>query len=618
MSRFDDELRQAASRLAREPLPADILDKALDGSSPPPRRMLAAAATTAALLAVVAVGVGVGRLIPEPSPGPSDSALPSLTADPSPHAVRHEIEVNGVHMTAELDSDRGQDGEPVYLTVTVENRGAEPVYWSQSGCEWSTHVWVEPAPSFNWGRTWDGEAAELKQSLMYIWGYDDAPYNFGPAEREPMSSTGCFLSGAGRQELAPGAAVTDELAWLPEGPFGMPLPTQAYEVTASFPIIPATGDDPYDRDSSDNVRLTFEITVEGAGTGYLMPGEAVDVVLEDERLWAMLGGVQPIRWIVPSLAYSSEQWVISIPIGKETARMEPDFTIIARVDAPTGELTYLQSSESATQAPTLEPLSDSVEVDGVVRFTLSLDRDRTTPGQPIWAYLTIENLGSEELSWSTTGGCPLWPVARSEGPPVEEPYGRTDWTGDSGALKRVIVGDGPDLEHPFRPEEYIGVAAWSWNCDLMATTEMLGAGERRTYRSIWYGETGTGVPMPSGPYFVDADLAVFGVDEPLSVSVPLAVVGENDDWLAPGEAMDLFLEDATFKALLAEYPGNRWNSQDLVFEDERWKVRIYVSVTPTDWTHVGAVLGTLDARSGHIYGVRFDPDARPPGFTGEP
>ena len=617
MSRFDDELRRAVAPLAGEPLPDDLLDEALDGSANPQRQRLAAAATTVALLAVIAVGVGVGRLMPEPSPDPSDGALPSPTADPSPQTLRHEIEVDGVRMIIELESDRAIDGEPVYLTVSVENVGDRSVYWSQTGCLWSTHVLVSPAPVFERGRSWDGEAAELKQRLLSVpWGHDIAPFNFGPAEHEPRPSTGCFMSGAGRQELAPGASVTDELAWLPEGPFGMPLPTQGYEISATFPIIPATGDDHNDRDPSDNVTLAFEVVVEGSDADYLMPGEAADIILADGRLWDLLVDARPGRPGIGELEWVDGLWRMSLSVGQQSGGMfRTTHFITAEVDALTGALVL--PTRGTTEAPP-EPAPDTAEVEGVVRFTLSLDRDRTTPGQPIWAELTVENLGSEDLSWATTGGCPLWPAARSQDPPDDEPYGRTDWRGDADVLKSVIVGDGPDPEHPFRPEEYIGVVNSNWGCDLIRVPETIGAGERFTYRSIWYAETRAGVPVKSGSYDVDAELGVFGIEEPLTVSVPLTVIGEDFDWLAPGEALDRFLEDAQFQDLLREYPRGRWNSQDLVFEDDRWKLRIYVSASPTDLTDAGAVLGTLDALTGHIYGVRFDPDTRPPGFESEP
>jgi hypothetical protein len=105
-------------------------------------------------------------------------------------------------MTAELQGARYRDGVPIYLTVTVQNRGTEPVHWSQTGCRWSTYVSVEPVPRFEFGRTWDGDAAHLKRTLMDVWA-SDALYNFGSVEEPPPKpSYGCFTEGARSQALA--------------------------------------------------------------------------------------------------------------------------------------------------------------------------------------------------------------------------------------------------------------------------------------------------------------------------------------------------------------------------------------------------------------------------------
>lgn len=83
MSQFDDELRRAAERLAAEPMPAGILDEALDevpdGATPArPARTLVAILAVLTLAGALVAGIGLGRLLPQPDP--SDAAAPSSAA----------------------------------------------------------------------------------------------------------------------------------------------------------------------------------------------------------------------------------------------------------------------------------------------------------------------------------------------------------------------------------------------------------------------------------------------------------------------------------------------------------------------------------------------------------
>ena len=82
MSQFDDELRAAASRLAPESLPDNVLDESLDAPVDE-RRWPAVLVTIAGALILALVAFGAGRWLPTVGIGPAPSAdLPVVQNDP--------------------------------------------------------------------------------------------------------------------------------------------------------------------------------------------------------------------------------------------------------------------------------------------------------------------------------------------------------------------------------------------------------------------------------------------------------------------------------------------------------------------------------------------------------
>ena len=85
MSQFDDEIRAASRRLAREPMPDGLLDESFEADDRRPRAAMWAATAVAAVALVGAVGWMAGQLGPSlpfgESVGPSPSAAVAGCAD---------------------------------------------------------------------------------------------------------------------------------------------------------------------------------------------------------------------------------------------------------------------------------------------------------------------------------------------------------------------------------------------------------------------------------------------------------------------------------------------------------------------------------------------------------
>ena len=144
MSQFDDELRREVAPVAEEPLPAGVLDEALD-VTPPARWPAVAASIAVVIVLAVAAGIGIGRQLGDPGPAPSPSETASIEPVPQPtpseslplaETVTKTVEDQGIRLTLTLDRDRIAFGERTWADVTVENIGTDIVYWGHSG-SWS-------------------------------------------------------------------------------------------------------------------------------------------------------------------------------------------------------------------------------------------------------------------------------------------------------------------------------------------------------------------------------------------------------------------------------------------------------------------------------------------------
>jgi hypothetical protein len=278
-------------------------------------------------------------------------------------------------------------------------------------------------------------------------------------------------------------------------------------------------------------------------------------------------------------------------------------------------------------SPSASPQTSDVAVDGImatdeeggIRLTLTLDRDSAMPGQRVWADVTIENIGSEVLTWSHAAGIGCeHPASVRAGPPdgMEIPYGRSDWSSRLDSLKRELVRYMEEGNYRFRPEELLGRVTWS--CFMSRNIEDLVPGGVLTYRAAWDTATWQGMPMTPGEYRVEAAFLVDGrgdydetgsrpeVNELHRVSVPFTVTGPDEHWISAGLAMDAILADAR---LLELNPVEEAGHQELRFIDGVWVMHLYARYPDFgSGVPVEALVARVDGRTSEVLGIARDPD----------
>jgi hypothetical protein len=338
MNPSDDELRAAAGPLADESFPDGMLDEALGAAPRSGDGRVLAGGAAAVFAALIAVGIGFAAL----GPAPADEPVTTVTPSPSPpagSAVTRVAELNGVRLTVTLDPSRALDGEVVFATTTAENIGTESRYWSmtqEGDCDWSTHLVIEPVVPLNRGRVWPSEELQnLKFSLMDIPVDLDGeiillPDYFVASDRLAGLSNSCYAINRRGEELGPGEVRTDVLAWRAEGPLGMPLQPGTYLVNATFSAF----------GGPDGPSLSIPIEVVGPDVDYLDPGEAMDVVLSNAEfvdLYRAARAREP-GFRESTFEFIDERWVVTLEIGDQFMSAPSDYTLVADVDAITGEI----------------------------------------------------------------------------------------------------------------------------------------------------------------------------------------------------------------------------------------------------------------------------------------
>jgi hypothetical protein len=241
------------------------------------------------------------------------------------------------------------------------------------------------------------------------------------------------------------------------------------------------------------------------------------------------------------------------------------------------------------------------------------------PGQRVWADVTIENTGSEVLTWSHAAGIGCeHPASVRAVPPdgMEIPYGRSDWSSGLDSLKRELVQNAEDGHHQFLPEELLGQV--TWGCFMSDNIEDLVPGGVLTYRAAWDTATWQGMPMRPGEYRVEAAFLVDGrgdyastgsrpeVDELHRVSVSLTVTGPDEHWVSAGLAMDAIFAEARHQEIpLVGEEGH----QELRFVDGVWVMHLHARFPDIGSDEpVEALVARVDGRTGDVLGIAHDPD----------
>lgn len=264
------------------------------------------------------------------------------------------------------------------------------------------------------------------------------------------------------------------------------------------------------------------------------------------------------------------------------------------------------------------PVTQSTEQHGI-RLTVTLDSDRTSFGQRLWAEATVENIGSEPAWWRHLGMCP-WPVeitvAPEEPTPLDE--GRDDWPGNLGIFKGVLTPEPivPDRRRWFVAEERVDTG--NMGCFAVLVNEQLPEGASVGNRAAWDTDDYMGMPPAPGRYTVEATFELWrgaGPEgpphdtEPMTVRVafPLVVEGLDVDWITPELAADALLADDRFAGPLADLPRERWGDRDIAFEDATWVISYVIRRAGTEPPVPEAtVIGVVDARSAEVLEVRTE------------
>jgi len=280
------------------------------------------------------------------------------------------------------------------------------------------------------------------------------------------------------------------------------------------------------------------------------------------------------------------------------------------------------SVASPTELPD-ETLTASTEELGI-RLTVTLDRDRTSFGQRVWASATLENLGPGTVFYEVAGGC-SWPlsITATTDSPWDPDLGRDDWTGDLDLLKGILVSrpTDPNRRLSFVPE--VWVDSGPGVCLDSRLYQELPEGESVEQRAAWDADAFMGMPPAPGTYAVEASFLFTRGTPPemsgpptgdtVSVELPLNVAGEDVPLLSPGVAVDALLSDNGFVQLLAGLPSHRWTGSTMTFEGDRWIATLSVGTSAADPNPATKVTGVVDARTGAVLDVQLEQRSADPG-----
>jgi hypothetical protein len=609
MSQFDEEIRAASRQLAREPMPDGLLDESFEAHQPRPRALLLAGTAVAAIGFVVAVGWLAGQFGTQLPSGasvqPSPSALAATCADlPAMNARSTEYRVFfpcadgsglgsgpriGPFMTAnEMVASAIRD---LLNGPTADEAGAgmAPVAPAGSGA-WLIGVTLQD----------DG--------LAIVDLSNDAAAGLEPAFLDAVRATALHqqavtavelrLAGDCEQLFALFGRPCDHLVEPLTLSTGCPVVTPAGLPQGDSVMMGATAPRPHPMEANTASWGAGENTVterigHRGGDRFAIAGETMEL--------PSLDGVTSVdrpefEWVANGCPY----FVIMPATAGRGGAFAQDYSMLF-ADATAVE-------PSAPPLPDAPYRSASVEADGI-RITLTLDRTGTSFRTRVWAEVTVENIGIDVIHWGHSGSC-VWPARvelMTDAPPPE--YG-LNWPGEAGILKGITVDDPDLLSYGFVLEGAVDLPG-NWGCTSDLVPDEIQPGQRRSARFAWDTIGTNGMPPAGGRYTAEsvfayagrgdlpADVDYFG--KRVAVQVSLDVQGPDRDYLAPGEAMDRLLSDATFIQLLADNPRTQWNSSTLRWVDEAWHLEI-----AQESPH-GLLVGTVNAISGEVSDVGVEP-----------
>lgn len=372
---IERELTEHLQDLAPRPRPGD-LDRALGRVATTSQRALWNAGLTrvmraasplrlvsisAVVVAAVILSVSIGQLhLPGIGPAASDAqtSAPSASGSPSDRAsdaasptdtveepMARSTEDLGIRLTAALDRGRTTFGERVWADVTVDNLGPDSVWWLYHGeCRWLVEVTVRPdvATPIDAGRDdWPGDFGIFKDGLIA----DEQPPSLIPdrrrafisEERVESGSLSCFAV-LGMAELAEGDSATHRAAWDTDDFKGMPPAPGRYTVEVTFGFWRGTEPDLPPNAEPQTVALQIPLVVGGPDEDWISPGLAIDALLVDARLLAVLEEHPRELWRGGEIAFEDGTWIATYWFANGEADEEPSARLVGVVDARTGQV----------------------------------------------------------------------------------------------------------------------------------------------------------------------------------------------------------------------------------------------------------------------------------------
>lgn len=268
----------------------------------------------------------------------------SQPTPPPAEPITASVEEEGIRLTIALDRDRTVFGQRVLATATIENLGADSVYWGHSStCVHPASVTARPNDPVRLGPgrdDWPGDEGILKlvtvdQRLTE----SDPEFGFLPEEwLDQEGSFGCTTDFV-VSELAAGASLVQRRGWDTLGHHGMPPAPGVYTVDASFTFI-SRGEPPAFADGEPDefpaIGTTVPLIVEGTEIEYVSPGEAVDALLSDQGFRSLLADAPRNLWVQSDLTFMGGQWEMVVYLSASSREVEPVEALVGIVDARSG------------------------------------------------------------------------------------------------------------------------------------------------------------------------------------------------------------------------------------------------------------------------------------------
>jgi hypothetical protein len=598
MSRFDDELRAAASRLANEPLPENILDPALD--APTGRRTLwFAGAAVGAILLVGAVGWVSGRIgLPmaaeaTPTADPSGfpvaggcDDVPPIDAQSSEYRVYFPCADGGIASGPRVTAIAPEDElladalNALLAGPTDEERDAGMVAVAEDASgDLVADVVIQPD-----GLAivdFDAGLADAGLTPAFLDAVRPTALQFAQ-----VTAVELRLDGDCERLFALFSAVCDHLAEpvALEGDCPI-LPPEALPTGSGMTAPRPHPDDPRTVSWGGGGETVTQRIGERGGEPFLTDGLEIEIrgqagfVAEDRP---------ELGWVEDGCPY-----LVTMPGQEPAAAYDYGLALFGTDPSPSSPPLVAAPFETAT-----------LEEDGL-RLTLSLDRASTAFEERVWAEVVLENIGDDVVHWGHSGTC-TWPAGVTGTTDEPAPPAGPDWPGDAGVLKRVAV-DSPDvLQFAFAPEESLDVEG-AFGCTSDLVWDEIQPEQRLTNRFFWDTVGPNGMPPPGGRFVAEATFGYAGRGDlpqnsdpfarSLTVAVSLDVEPPDTDYLSPGEAMDALLADTTFVRLLAEAPRERWTEARLQWAGDAWDFALHLD-SPNE-----RLVATVDVVTGAVSGV---------------